>query len=129
MFEILERLPYRTRRPVRVTADLGRRLARSFRITFRSNYANAHVALFDVPASKAMVSRDDFDKILTEAIGKLEPLRDMSSTNGAINFTSPRSSRIIYLNPIIPTGTLSQLKSSRTSGPLRASLGKLVFIK
>jgi hypothetical protein len=80
------------------------------------------LALFDLPASKAMLSRDDFNKILTEAIGKLEPLRDMSSTNGAINFTSPGSSRFIHLNPIIPTSTLSHLKSSRTSGPLRANL-------
>jgi hypothetical protein len=51
-------------------------------------YANGALmlALFDVLASKGILSRDDFDNILTDAIGKLEPMRDISSTNGAINF-------------------------------------------
>jgi hypothetical protein len=51
-------------------------------------YANAALllAVFDVLASKGILTRDDFDNILTDAIGKLEPLRDISSTNGAINF-------------------------------------------
>jgi hypothetical protein len=51
-------------------------------------YANAALmlALFDVLASKGILTRDDFDNILTDAIGKLEPLRDINSTNGAINF-------------------------------------------
>ena len=51
-------------------------------------YANGALmlALFDVLASKGILTRDDFDNILTAAIGKLEPMRDISSTNGAINF-------------------------------------------
>jgi hypothetical protein len=51
-------------------------------------YANGALmlALFDVLASKGILTRDDFDNILTGAIGKLEPMRDISSTNGAINF-------------------------------------------
>jgi hypothetical protein len=45
------------------------------------------LALFDVLASKGILTRDDFDNILTAAIGKLEPMRDdISSTTGAINF-------------------------------------------
>jgi hypothetical protein len=77
------------------------------------------LALFDVPASKAMLSRDDFDKILTEAVGKLEPLRDTSSTNGAIKLhkvTSSRGSRV-YLKPISSVGFAFQRKSGRTSAP------------
>ena len=55
---------------------------------YELTYANTALmlALFDVLASKGMLSRDDFDNILTDAIGKLEPMRDISSTNGAINF-------------------------------------------
>jgi hypothetical protein len=51
-------------------------------------YANGALmlALFDVLASKGILTRDDFDNILTAAIGKLEPMRDISSTNGAIDF-------------------------------------------
>jgi hypothetical protein len=51
-------------------------------------YANAALmlSLFDVLASKGMLTRDDFDSILTDAIGRLEPMRNISSTNGAINF-------------------------------------------
>ena len=51
-------------------------------------YANGALvlALFDVLASKGILTRDDFDNILTAAIGKLEPMRDISSANGAINF-------------------------------------------
>jgi hypothetical protein len=51
-------------------------------------YANAALvlALFDVLASKGILTRDDFDSILTDAIGKLEPTRNISSTSGAINF-------------------------------------------
>ena len=44
------------------------------------------LALFDVLASKGMLSRDDFDNILTDAIGKLEPMLDNSSSAGAISF-------------------------------------------
>jgi hypothetical protein len=55
---------------------------------YELTYANGALmlALFDVLASKGILTRDDFDNILTAAIGKLEPMRDMSSTNGAINF-------------------------------------------
>jgi len=51
-------------------------------------YASAALvlALFDVLKSKGMLSRDDFDNILTDAIGKLDSTRDISSTSGAINF-------------------------------------------
>ena len=51
-------------------------------------YANGALmlALFDVLASKGILTRDDFDNVLTDAIGKLEPMRNISSTNGAINF-------------------------------------------
>ena len=44
------------------------------------------LALFDVLASKSMLSRDDFDNILTAAIGKLEPMHDLNSKDGAIRF-------------------------------------------
>jgi hypothetical protein len=55
---------------------------------YELTYANAALvlALFDVLASKGVLSRDDFDNILTAAIGKLEPMRDVSFTNGAINY-------------------------------------------
>jgi hypothetical protein len=55
---------------------------------YELTYANAALtlALFDVLASKGILSRDDFDNILTAAIGKLEPMRNISSTSGAINF-------------------------------------------
>jgi hypothetical protein len=51
-------------------------------------YANGALmlALFDVLASRGILTRDDFDNILTAAIGKLEPMHNISSTNGAINF-------------------------------------------
>ena len=51
-------------------------------------YANGALmlALFDVLASKGILTRDDFDNILTDAIGKLEPMRNIGSTHGAINF-------------------------------------------
>lgn len=51
-------------------------------------YASAALmlALFDVLKSKGMLSRDDFDNILTDAISKLDSTRDISSTSGAINF-------------------------------------------
>jgi hypothetical protein len=51
-------------------------------------YANAALtrALFDVLASKGILTRDDFDNILTAAIGKLEPMRNISSTSGAISY-------------------------------------------
>ena len=55
---------------------------------YEQTYANAALmlALFDVLASKGILTRHDFDNILTAAIGKLEPMRNISSTNGAINF-------------------------------------------
>ncbi len=55
---------------------------------YEQTYANAALmlALFDVLASKGMLTRDDFDNILTAAIGKLESMRNISSTDGAINF-------------------------------------------
>ena len=55
---------------------------------YEMTYANAALmlALFDVLKSKGILTRDDFDNILTDAIGKLEPMRNISSTSGAINF-------------------------------------------
>ena len=55
---------------------------------YELTYANAALllALFDVLASKGILTRNDFDNILTDAIAKLEPMRDISSTSGAINF-------------------------------------------
>ena len=55
---------------------------------YELTYANAALvlALFDVLASKGILTRDDFDNILTDAIGKLEPMRNISSTNGGLNF-------------------------------------------
>ena len=55
---------------------------------YEQTYANVALilALFDVLASKGILTRGDFDNILTAAIGKLEPMRNISSTNGAINF-------------------------------------------
>ena len=51
-------------------------------------YANAALmlALFDVLASKGMLSRDDFDNVLTAAISKLEPNLGVTSTAGAIKY-------------------------------------------
>jgi hypothetical protein len=51
-------------------------------------YANAALmlALFDVLASKGILTRDDFDNLLTDAIGKRDAMRNISSTNGAVNF-------------------------------------------
>ena len=55
---------------------------------YELTYANAALtlALFDVLASKGILTRDDFDEIMTAAIGKLEHMRNMNSTSGAINF-------------------------------------------
>ena len=55
---------------------------------YEMTYANAALmlALFDVLASKGILTRDDFDNIMTAAIGKLEPMHNISSTSGAINF-------------------------------------------
>ena len=55
---------------------------------YEMTYANAALilALFDVLASKGILTRDDFDNILTDAIVKLEPMSDLGSTNGAINY-------------------------------------------
>jgi hypothetical protein len=55
---------------------------------YEMTYANAALmlALFDVLKSKGILTRDDFDNLLTDAIGKLEPMRNISSTSGAINF-------------------------------------------
>jgi hypothetical protein len=39
-----------------------------------------------VLASKGILTRDDFDNIMTDAIAKLEHMRNISSTSGAINF-------------------------------------------
>lgn len=55
---------------------------------FEMTYANAALllGLFNVLASKGILDRDDFDNILTDAIGKLEPISNVSSTSGAISF-------------------------------------------
>ena len=55
---------------------------------YELTYANAALilALFDVLASKGILTRDDFDNILTDAIVKLEPMSDLGSTSGAINY-------------------------------------------
>jgi hypothetical protein len=55
---------------------------------YEMTYANAALtlALFNVLASKGILSRDDLDNIMTDAIAKLEPMRSISSTSGAINF-------------------------------------------
>ena len=54
---------------------------------YEMTYANAALtlALFNVLASKGILSRDDFDNIMTDAIAKLEPMRN-ASTAGSINF-------------------------------------------
>ena len=51
-------------------------------------YANAALvlALFDVLASRNILTRDDFDSILTDAISKLEPMQSINGTTGAIKF-------------------------------------------
>ena len=44
------------------------------------------LALFDILSSKGILNRDDFDNVLTAAISKLEPMRGITSTTGAINY-------------------------------------------
>jgi hypothetical protein len=55
---------------------------------YEMTYANAALtlALFNVLASKGILSRDDFDNIMTEAIAKLEPMLNVNSTSGSIDF-------------------------------------------
>jgi len=55
---------------------------------YEMTYANTALmlALFNVLASRGILTRDDFDSIMTDAIAKLEPKRNVSSTSGAINF-------------------------------------------
>jgi hypothetical protein len=69
-------------------------------------YANAALvlALFDVLASKGILTRDDFDSILTDAIGKLEPM--ISSTSGAINFIKTLLPQIRATMPFGSAGIL-----------------------
>ncbi len=49
-------------------------------------YANAALmlGLLDVLASKGILTRSDLNSIVVDAIGKLEPMRNPGSTDGAI---------------------------------------------
>ncbi len=55
---------------------------------YEMTYANAALtlALFNVLASRGILSRDDFDNLITDAIARLEPMRNATFTGGSINF-------------------------------------------
>jgi len=51
-------------------------------------YANTALilGLFHVLASKGILTRDDLDVVVTDAIGELDSMRNISSVDGAIDF-------------------------------------------
>jgi hypothetical protein len=61
-----------------------------------SAYASAALmlGLLDVLANKGILSRDDLNTVIVDAISKLEPGRNIGSMNGAIELIKSLSSEI-----------------------------------